>query len=141
MKTEISSGGVIIKKFGSVWKVLLLRDMSDNWTFPKGLVETGETHEQTAVREIAEEVGLSGVRLVAPLKHIEYLYKRGGLIKKTVHYFLFEYRGDTTPVGQVREGIREVAWLTFSQAFKQAGYAQTNIPILKKAQVLARDIV
>ncbi len=140
MRTEVSSGGVIVKKSGSTWNVLLLRDMSDAWTFPKGLVEKGETYEQTAIREIAEEVGLSGVRLVAPLGHVEYFYKRRGLIRKTVHYFLFAYRGEESPVGQASEGIRDVAWVSFPQAIKQIGYAKTNTPLLKKAKLLVGSI-
>lgn len=138
MKTEFSSGGVIVKKFHRSWKVLLLKDMSGNWTFPKGLVEKGEKEEHTAIREIREEVGLTGVRLVAPIERIEYYYHRRGLIKKTVRYFLFVYEGSETPVGQADEGIGEVSWFSFPVAYKTAGYAKTNVPLLRKAYALLR---
>jgi len=141
MKTEISSGGVIVKRYGAVWHVLMLQDMNDSWTFPKGLVEQGETNEDAAVREIDEEVGLSPVRLLAPLEYVEYFYRRGGLIKKTVYYFLFAYDGQKDPVGQASEGISEVGWFPFVQAVKIVGYAKTNIPLLEKAQKALAQIV
>lgn len=136
MKTETSAGGIIVKKFSRGWKVLLLKDMNNTWTFPKGLVESAEAYEETASREIAEEVGLSPVRLVTPVERIEYTYRRSGVIKKTVHYFLFEYKGRQHPVCQTSEGIQEADWFPFAQAYKRVGYAKTNLPLLKKAYTL-----
>ena len=63
------------------------------WTLPKGTPDTGETIEETALREVREETGLE-VRIVAPLPSIEYDFVQGGTrIHKTVHYFLMEPTG------------------------------------------------
>ena len=84
MKTEVSAGGVVIRKSRNKWQVLLIRDRNDSWTFPKGKIEKDETRKQAAVREIAEEVGLTALRYLAPAKVIHYFYKRGSLVDKTV---------------------------------------------------------
>lgn len=55
MKKELSAGGVVVRKKGNAWQVLLLKDMNDNWTFPKGLIEKGENPPSAAKREIADE--------------------------------------------------------------------------------------
>ena len=50
-----SCGGVVIFR----GKILLLyksyKNRYDGWVLPKGTVEQGETHEQTALREVKEE--------------------------------------------------------------------------------------
>ena len=48
-------------------KVLLIhRPRYDDWSFPKGKLDPGETHRQAALREVEEETGLrcrTGVEL------------------------------------------------------------------------------
>jgi 8-oxo-dGTP pyrophosphatase MutT (NUDIX family) len=84
------------------------------WTLPKGTPDHGETTEQTALREVAEETGLE-VRIVAPLPSIEYDFIQDGTrIHKTVHYFLME------PVGGDLAGhdheFETVRWVPFAEA-------------------------
>jgi mutator protein MutT len=134
MKTEISAGGVIVRKTSTTYEVLCIRDMSNTWTFPKGLIEEGETPESAATREIQEEVGLTHVRYISPLSTIQYMYKRNGLIQKTVHYFLFIQTKKQTPVCQKSEGIKEAKWMNFTNAKKYIGYRDTNVPMLAKAE-------
>lgn len=129
MKHEVSAGGIVIKNT----KVLLLRDMSDNWTFPKGLIEKGETQVKAAIREIGEEVGLTKLTFVTKISPITYVYRRGSLITKTVHYFLFRHTGRETIVCQKSEGIQEAKWFAFDKAFLRLGYPKTNVPLLTKA--------
>ena len=43
-----------------------------NWIFPKGIIDPGETPEQTALKEAAEEAGLHGVIEGTPLGEYEY---------------------------------------------------------------------
>ena len=136
MKTEVSAGGVVVQKRGSVWRVLLLRDMNDSWTFPKGLVEKGEKKKDAALREIGEEVGLTKLEYIRSVSPIEYVYRRGSLVHKTVHYFLFRAQGTETIVCQKSEGIKEAKWFEFDEAISIIGYPKTNIALLKKAQTL-----
>ena len=136
MKQEISAGGVIVRKNKSQWEVLLLKDMNGNWTFPKGLVEKGEDAVSAAVREIAEEVGITDVSVVSPLTPIHYMYQRNGLISKTVAYFVFTSKGQETPKGQKEEGISDVRWVPFDEAIDIIGYTKTNKPLLIEAKTI-----
>ncbi len=64
-----------------------------SWMLPKGTPDSGETVEQTALREVAEETGLE-VRIVAAVGAIDYFFTMDGeRIHKTVHYFLMEPTG------------------------------------------------
>ncbi|MBZ4359444.1 NUDIX domain-containing protein, partial [Mycobacterium tuberculosis] len=47
------------------------------WSLPKGHIEEGETAEQTAIREVAEETGIQGV-VVAELGSIDYWFVTEG---------------------------------------------------------------
>ena len=84
------------------------------WTLPKGTPDPGETVEQTALREVAEETGLE-VRIVAPLPSIEYDFVQDGTrIHKTVHYFLMEpIGGDLSRHDHEFERVR---WVPFDEA-------------------------
>jgi 8-oxo-dGTP pyrophosphatase MutT (NUDIX family) len=84
------------------------------WTLPKGTPDPGETIEETALREVAEETGLE-VRIVEPVGSIEYDFVQDRRrIHKTVHYFLME------PVGGdlVRHDLEfeQVRWIGFDEA-------------------------
>jgi len=50
-----AAGGVVIRD-GAV--VLVHRPKYDDWTFPKGKAEEGESDEDCALREVHEETGL-----------------------------------------------------------------------------------
>lgn len=134
MKTETSAGGVIVCAVDRMWHVLLLRDMNDAWTFPKGLIELGESPQQAAVREIGEEVGIGDLTLLAPLSPIRYTYKRNGLVNKTVLYFLFQVKTRIRPVVQKEEGIQEAKWVAIDEAMKLIGYRETNVRLLEETK-------
>lgn len=136
MKTEVSAGGVIVRKRGDSWEVLLICDPKGKWTFPKGHLEGDESHLETAIREIGEEVGIHDLTYMADLTPVEYLFTRDGLVKKTVHFFLFECGGDAPLVPQIDEGITDAVWVSIGEAARQIGYPKTNKPILKEAMAL-----
>ena len=137
MKTEISAGGVVVRKFREHHQVLLIKDMNNNWTFPKGIIENNEEAGEAAKREIMEETGLSSVTLIAHLSPIHYIYRRNGLIQKTVYYFLFRttsIRKTLTP--QRAEGISDARWMTLNSAVSKVGYPETNRSLLAQVKQL-----
>jgi 8-oxo-dGTP pyrophosphatase MutT (NUDIX family) len=84
------------------------------WTLPKGTPDPGETIEETALREVAEETGLQ-VRIVEPLGSIEYAFVQDGTrIRKTVHYFLMEPTGGD--LARHDAEFERVRWVPFDEA-------------------------
>ena len=83
------------------------------WSLPKGHIEAGETPEDTAVREVAEETGIIG-EVVAPLGIIDFWFvAEGRRVHKTVHHFLLRAVGgalsDRSPPRSPRSSLAELA--------------------------------
>lgn len=133
-KTEVSAGGLIVFTDNKKTLILLMKDRGGNWTFPKGKIEKGEQPEETASREIEEEVGVKDLSVLAALPVSQYWYYRDGAVKKTVHYFLFRAAKKTSPVVQTEEGISEALWVPITKAKTMLGYPKTNLPLLEAAK-------
>lgn len=125
----ISAGGVVFRytKQGQL-QIQLIQDRYGKVSLPKGKMEAGETVEQTALREIAEETGMEGA-IIAPIDQIKYQYEdaANGMINKEVHYFLVEAIGGSLQA-QVEE-IRGVDWFEPLEAWKkqkQSGYENND---------------
>lgn len=138
MKSERSAGGVVACYKRNRWYLLLLQDRGGMWTFPKGLIQRGEQPRGAAEREIAEEVGIAGLRCRATLRPIRYWYHRGEPIRKTVTYFLFTTPRRRRPTPQKEEGIQDARWVPFEEAQKMIGYPKTHIPLLEEVWTLLR---
>ena len=81
------AGGLVFNPAG---EVLLIRDKNGYWVFPKGHVEAGESPEQTAVREVAEETGIEA-EVAAPLGETCYTNDRGEA--RVIYWFLMRGEG------------------------------------------------
>lgn len=131
---EISAGGVVYRTHNGALEIQLIQDRYGKISFAKGKMEPGETVEQTALREIWEETGITG-RIEAPIDVIRYQYEHPthGTVDKEVHYYLVEAESGQHQA-QVEE-IRGVSWFLPLEAWKQqkeAGY-NNNDHILKQA--------
>ena len=70
---RLNAGIVVFNRQG---KVLLCRRKGwpDAWQFPQGGIDTGETAEQAAVRELREETSLSGLKHIKTLDYAMVLH-------------------------------------------------------------------
>lgn len=104
------------------------------WTLPKGTPDPGETVEQTALREVAEETGLE-VRIVEPLPSIEYTFVQDGTrIHKTVHYFLMEPIGGD--LARHDHEFERVRWVPFDEAGELLSF-----PTERELVATARELI
>ncbi len=91
------------------------------WSLPKGHIETGETAEQTAMREVEEETGIEGT-IIAPLGKIDYWFvSEGRRIHKTVHHYLLRFTG-----GELSDEdyeVSEVAWVPLTELPRRLTYS------------------
>ncbi|NBR77983.1 MAG: NUDIX domain-containing protein, partial [Microbacteriaceae bacterium] len=72
-----AAGALLWRRENGVLKVLLIhRDRYDDWSWPKGKLDKGESISEAAVREIHEETGLK-VCLGVKLQEIEYKLDNG----------------------------------------------------------------
>lgn len=103
--------------------LLLIRDRHRAWTLPKGHLEPGEGDEAAALREIAEETGVSCV-IERPLARVRYpIYRRGVWRHKEVAYFLAR-APHVAPTPATAEGIAVAAWVPPATALSTLAYPQ-----------------
>lgn len=141
MKTrrQVSSGGVLVRERPHGQEVLLASRRTRRgdlvWGLPKGLVEEGESPEDTAVREVREETGHRG-SIRAPLGDVSYWFVwEGTRIRKTVHFFLMD-AADEPPGPRDRE-MEEVRWFPLEEAADVAGFDSEKEVIRKAMQAVA----
>jgi ADP-ribose pyrophosphatase YjhB (NUDIX family) len=91
------------------------------WSLPKGHIEQGETAEQTAIREVAEETGIQG-SVLAALGSIDYWFvTEGRRVHKTVHHYLMRFLDGELSDEDVE--VTEVAWVPLVDLPSRLAYA------------------
>lgn len=110
------SGAIVVRLDGTEPKVLLVtaKRNPENWIFPKGHIEKGETAEAAAVRETREEAGVGG-KLIGPAGVLEYGFLGA---KARVEYFLLEFACEVGPPEQGRAR----AWYGLEEALERLSY-------------------
>src|SRR5436305_15259589 len=89
----VSAGAIVLSEFDGELKIALAhtpkKDGQVTWVLPKGHVEPGESLEQTVLREVREEVGLSNVQLITYLGLFERQSEKssGEVVKKIINLY------------------------------------------------------
>ncbi len=144
MVREISAGGVVVRQTPDGWEIAVIEPQREPPTtisvtakkktsqkmllaLPKGLLDDGEKPEQTAIREVAEETGLTA-GTVAKLGDIKYVYTRTWGDKervfKIVSFYLLRYEsGQIDEIdAEMRIEVKRALWIALDDAVSKLAY-------------------
>ena len=112
-----AAGGLVMRRQrGALQLAVVHRPVHQDWSFPKGKLEEGETFDEAARREVQEETGMS-CRLIRFVGHTEYVDRKGR--PKAVAYWLMEATGGSfTPNLEVDE----LRWVPLDVAYRLLTY-------------------
>ena len=115
-----AAGGLVWRVSGTsggVEVLLVHRPRYDDWSFPKGKLEAGESEEECAVREVREETGMR-CRRGGEVGSAVYADAQGR--SKRVRYWEMEFvSGDFLP----NEEVDAIRWLEIDSAAEVLSYA------------------
>jgi ADP-ribose pyrophosphatase YjhB (NUDIX family) len=138
---EVSAGGLVINRTGDLGLLIGRFDHKDPtgtrllWSLPKGHIEEGETPEVAAIREVAEETGITS-EIAKSLGVIDFWFMAGGKrIHKTVHHFLFREVGGTLQA-QVSE-VDEVGWFPLAEIVEKLAYPDEKKLIARSGELIS----
>ncbi|MCB4800231.1 NUDIX hydrolase [Neotamlana laminarinivorans] len=112
-------------------KEVLFIFRNGKWDLPKGKKEKNESIELSAIREVEEETGVKGLKIIKPLDTTYHIFKRNGKYKIKVTYWFkmkTDYSGKLQ--AQENEGITKVEWLNDKQITKALKNSYANIKLL-----------
>lgn len=123
------SCGCVLYRIGQELRVLVIKQARNgNWSFPKGHVENNETEEETAVREVKEEVGVSAEPIDGFREVISYNPRAN--ISKEVVYFVSEAKSPSIKIQ--KEEVSDYKWIRPNHALKTLTF-KNDKEVLKKA--------
>jgi 8-oxo-dGTP pyrophosphatase MutT (NUDIX family) len=158
MPREISAGGVVVRPVSSGWEVAVIepqREPQGNQNsevtdkkrrkqvlaLPKGLVDPGEKPDETALREVREETGITGT-ILTKLLDIKYVYVRtwgdNARVFKIVSFYLLRYGSGTIDDvhPEMRIEVKQALWIPLDEAEKKLSYRGERDAVKKAREYL-----
>jgi dATP pyrophosphohydrolase len=134
---ELSCGAIIYHMDKGIPYFLLLK-YPTYWGFVKGMVEPGESEEQTINRETAEEAGIYDLQIFPHFRQVQrYFYRfEGKLIRKEAIFFLAKTESWTVRISHEHENYR---WCTLDEAVQLVKRIKANVELLKKASEFIKN--
>lgn len=155
MVREISAGGVVVRLGGEGWEMAAIEPQREPpapgssgakkksaqkvlLALPKGLLDPGEKPAETAIREVAEETGLT-TTVIAKLGDAKYSYVRTWgdqeRVFKIVSFYLLRYQsGRIDDIDdKMRIEVKRAVWIPLELAGKQLAYKGEK-EMVRKAQ-------
>lgn len=136
---ETSAGGLVVDAERANAALIGRLDRHGRllWSLPKGHIEDGETVEQTAVREVKEETGISA-QVLQPLGTIDYWFvAERRRVHKTVHHFILESTGGELSDEDVE--VTEVAWVPLADLETKLAYSDERKLVRKAKELFAQQ--
>jgi len=132
--TEVEAAGGLVKHTSGRYLFIEKRGKLD---LPKGHIEGNEQPEECALREVSEECGIVGHKIIKPLEPSYHTYTWQGIsyLKKT-SWFLMDYNGKMVTEPQIKEGITRVEWLLPKEISKIKSSAWLSLMDLINGSIL-----
>lgn len=140
IREERSFGIIPFALQDGIWRVFLILHQKGNyWSFPKGKAEENESFQESAIRELKEETGLSLVRFLQkePLSERYHFQRERQKVNKTVLYYPAIVEGK---VVLQSEEVRRGEWLTLSQALDHLTFSADKSILKKSYDELTKDL-
>lgn len=112
------AGAIILSKENPELVALLYRSKQQDWSFPKGHIEEGESIIETTCREITEETGLSVKIISDSLPPMEFDHPKGDHI--VVYIFIMQSENDTTIKKEFAGD--EIIWINYKEVANKLSY-------------------
>jgi 8-oxo-dGTP pyrophosphatase MutT (NUDIX family) len=146
MRREFSAGGVLVRRLRGRWHLAAIRPQGKPgglWALPKGVIDAGESGEETALREVREETGAVG-RPLGKLGDVRYVYTQswegegqGERVFKVVSFFLVRWsKGALRP--EHEHEVAEARWLPLEEAPRLLAYKGER-EMARKAWSILKD--
>lgn len=124
---EQSCGVVVLNRENDTIKVLLVHHQKGHWGIPKGHVEPNEKEEETAIREVLEETGISTDIIEGFREVITYSPCEG--VSKDVVFFLGNAKN--TDIKVQEEELKEAIWIDLEKGPTRITYKEEK-EVIKK---------
>lgn len=103
-----AAGGLVKNKKGD-WLFIF---RNGKWDLPKGKIEKNEGIEEAAIREVEEECGIGGLKIIRKLTSTNHIYfMEGKAILKKTYWFEMNCNDGAILIPQTEEGITDVKWI------------------------------
>lgn len=117
--TEVvqAAGGLVVRRRAGLLEVAIVhRPTQQDWSFPKGKLEVGETFEEAAQREVLEETGFT-CRLLRFIGHTEYVDRKSR--PKVVAYWVMAADAGSFAAN---DEVDELRWMSLPEASALLSY-------------------
>ena len=138
MQLERSAGVLLYHQDDTGDRRFLLLDYGSHWDYPKGHVEPGEDDPTAARRELREETGITDATLIDNFtREMNYVFRsrKGGLIKKTVIFFLARTYETHVTLSDEHVGF---AWVTTEEAMRKLTFANARAMLKAAIEALSK---
>ena len=141
---ERSAGGIVVDVHDGVARIAVIAHRNRagrlEWCLPKGHLEAGETPQQAAVREVAEETGIEA-EIIQQLGTIDYWFTGDDRrVHKVVHHFLLEAKsGDITAAHDPDQEAEEARWIAVTHLAGELAFPNERKMAQAAASLLSID--
>ncbi len=160
MAREVSAGGVVVRRLAEGWEIAVIEPQKEPppasavtskrkipqktlLALPKGLVDPGETPEQTALREVLEETGVVACP-ITKLGDIKYAYVRTWgnreRVFKIVSFYLLRYESgridEIAPAMRIE--VKRALWIPLEDSVRRLAYRREK-DMVRRAQAYLRE--